>query len=175
MENKTMKFDFMSYFNTKEAIPEKWKSSLELLLSANKGKLSAMKVSGTAFMNKGTRKMLHLPTRSDELNILGTIEFEAGRYMSALAYFKDALRQNPDNTGAADNIERTLNMMKEFSLKTIESIDHEAAKTIQEIAVLDSQISTIEMHMELLSELLQSKRDYLQSLADKYNKITEDL
>jgi hypothetical protein len=94
--------------------------------------------------------------------------------MSALAYFKDALKKNPENVIAKENIDMTLLEIKDISAKTMTTLDHESATTITEIAVLEEQVKYLRDNLELMTDMIKTKRDYLQSLTDKYNKINEE-
>jgi hypothetical protein len=137
-------------------------------------KVQDVRSNGIEAVDKGMRKVFGFPTRSDELNNLGMTEYKAGRYMSALAYFKDALMRNPDSVRAKENIDMTLLEIKGMAAKTLTTLDHEAAKTITEIAVLEEQVSSLRDNLELMTDMIKTKREYLQSLTDKYNKINEE-
>lgn len=190
MEKDDEKFDILSFLTQKRGgkTPLEWSKSLEELMNSERMKLAkgsledvlksarvrAARESGMKVMDQGMRKVFGFPTRSDELNFLGTEELKSGRYMSALAYFKDALKKDPENVNAKENIERVLLQIKDMASRTLMSLDHEASKTITEIAVLEDQATSMREHLILIEELVQSKRDYLQELADKYNKINEE-
>jgi tetratricopeptide (TPR) repeat protein len=198
------KFDILSFLIQKGKTTNEWSKSLEELVNSERMKaargniedvlrsdkvktarenieevLKSEKVraateSGMKAVDQGMRKVFGRPTRSDELNFLGNEELRAGRYMSALAYFKDALKKDPENINAINNIEKVLLRIKDMASRTLMSLDHEASKTITEIAVLEDQATSMREHLILIEELVQSKRDYLQELVDKYNKINEE-
>jgi tetratricopeptide (TPR) repeat protein len=69
------------------------------------------------------RKILGLPTKSNELTYWGITDLKKGRYESALRYFNEALKLDPDNKFIKEKIDDTNRKIASETIQTPDEAD----------------------------------------------------
>jgi tetratricopeptide (TPR) repeat protein len=85
------------------------------------------------------KKMVGLPTKSNELTYWGISDFKKGKYKSALKYFKEALELNPDNEYIQTEINKTRGKIQTMRMNLVHDMVNITGDTIDLVGISISE------------------------------------